>query len=240
MENPRPARMSLRALHVNDGDMGRHHGEPPAALKTDGDATDPDATSCQANPRAGPWRTDPPQFHPQRLVPKTSKEGIAELGVANPGEDEPRWPVEFVLRLIVARPDGVEQHPSVVTYDADSRVGLGVNRSGLKRPRMPDDEFRQLPGVVLKEPHAQRIPRVDTGIGKDGTRFRELAAATGTAKAGRTIARSDEMVPTMRSKDLTGVASRGGVNKPGKIIAMLLNKLHDLPHLIGIQWSRPK
>ena len=39
---------------------------------------------------------------------------------------------------------------------------------------------------------------------------------------------------------LFGVASRGGVNKPSKILAMLLHELHDLPNLIGVQKVKAK
>lgn len=57
---------------------------------------------------------------------------------------------------------------------------------------MPDNELRPFVGIVLNKPHAQRVTRVYAGIRKDGVSFGELAAATGTAQAGRTIASGDE------------------------------------------------
>jgi hypothetical protein len=136
--------------------------------------------------------TDSPQFYPERFVPKAFIKSVSKLGIVNPGENEPGWPIILVLRLAVTRSDGVKQHSTVVTYDADPWVRLWICYSGRKRPKMPDDELRPFVGVVLNEPYAQRISRVYPSIWKDYVSFRVLAAATGTAEAGRTIASGDE------------------------------------------------
>ena len=109
--------------------------EPPGtASKTDGSVADSDAICYQANSGAEPRRTDRPQFYPELLIPKAFKKGVTKLGVVNPCVYVPGWPNKLVLRLAVARSNGVKQHATVVTYDADSRVGLRVYRSGRERP----------------------------------------------------------------------------------------------------------
>src|SRR5688572_1933687 len=109
-------------------------GDGGTASKTDGSVPDSDGICYQANPSAEPRRTDPPQFNPERLVPKAFKNGVPKLGVVNPCVYVPGWQIMLVLRLAVARSNGVKQHPTVVPYEADSRVGLRVDCSGRERP----------------------------------------------------------------------------------------------------------
>jgi len=56
---------------------------------------------------------------------------------------------------------------------------------------MPDYKLRPFVGIMLNESYAQRVSRVYPGIRKDYVSFCVLAAATGTAQAGR-IASGDE------------------------------------------------